>query len=204
MIEHYDETNGTLEEILSSMKKAGSAGTDRTTDMEELLLRFPVYEYAFGKTEDIPFSDKVIQICRNDCQRYNHCWACPPNAGSIQLNMEKVRSYRNFMIFSTLNEVADSMLFDQCMEAKRPHEELTREFRKVLKSEWNSRFYILSAGCMYCEECACPDAPCRHPEERLMTTESHGIVLLQLVEQMKMGIFSGGNIIPYYSMILFD
>ena len=224
MISGYDETNGTLEEILASAaarevrlgrelaaKQAGEVRSlaeeeylPRQQKLEEILLSYPVFEYAFGNTQDIPFSEKVLEICVHDCIRYGRSWACPPHAGCVEDNIKRVRSYRHFLLFSTLNEVADPMIDEQCLQAKRPHEELTRQLRTQLQQEWKSRFYVLSSGCMLCERCACPDEECRHPQERLMTTESHGIVLLQLVEQLGLSVFSGQNEIPYYSMILFD
>ena len=114
--------------------------------IEQILLQFPVCEYAFGQTESIPFSDKVIVICRTDCRRYGHCWACPPHAGNILENMQKVRSYKNYVLFSTVTEVADNMNFDLSMEAKRPHESITREVRRELQHSFPGRFYVLSAS----------------------------------------------------------
>ena len=172
--------------------------------IEKILLQYPVCEYAFGLTENIPFSDKVIVICRTDCRRYGHCWACPPHAGNILDNIQKVRSYKNYVLFSTVTEVADNMNFDLSMEAKRPHESITRELCMELQDSFPDRFYVLSAGCMICDTCACPGEPCRHPDERLMTTESHGIVLMQLVEGSGLTFYYGGTYIAYFSLVLFD
>ena len=172
--------------------------------IKNILLKYPVCEYAFGDTNTIPFSDKVIVICRTDCRRYGHCWACPPHAGSIYDNMKIVQSYRHYLLFSTIAEVADNMNFDLSMEAKRPHEAVTRSLRRELAESFDGRFYVLSAGCMICDTCACPDEPCRHPEDRLMTTESHGIVLMQLVEESGLTFYYGGTYIAYFSLVLFD
>ena len=51
-----------------------------------------------------------------------------------------------------------------CLAAKSLHEEITRQIQAALKKELPA-FYVLSTGCTACETCACPEEPCRHPEE---------------------------------------
>ncbi|MFQ9153032.1 MAG: DUF2284 domain-containing protein [Blautia sp.] len=41
--------------------------------------------------------------------------------------------------------------------------------------------FLPSCPCR-CETCAYPDSPCRHPDKRVATVESHGIMLMQTVE----------------------
>lgn len=171
--------------------------------IESILQKYMICEYCFGKTDQIPFSDKVLFICETDCKRYGHCWACPPNAGSIEENIEKCRSFKDFLLFSTVTEVADAWNLDACTEAKRAHEALTRELRVELENTLEAPIYILSTGCSICDVCACPEEPCRHPKERLMSTESHGIILMQLVEELGMCFNYGGDTAVYFSMVMF-
>lgn len=170
--------------------------------LEQLSAEFPICEYAFGTTDQIPFSDKVLFICQTDCKRYGHSWACPPHAGEISENIARCRSYSRFFLFSTVWEVSDAWNTEVCLEAKKAHEALTREFREQLSAQAFS-FYTLSSGCSICDVCACPDEPCRHPEDRLPSMESHGIVIMQLVEEMGLTFSYDGTTAVYFSMILY-
>lgn len=181
--------------------------------LEKLTTEFPICEYAFGNPKDILFSDKIFQICQRDCERYGHSWVCPPNAGDIGENIQRVRSYDRYMVFSTLAE-ADAWNKDSCLAVKKNHEEISRAFRKRLFQEagllMESReenpmpeIYVLSAGCTICENCTYPDSPCRHPKEKLMTIESHGILIMPMLEKIGITYQFDSTTIAYFTMILF-
>lgn len=175
---------------------------ERKEIIESTVLSYPICEYCFGEIGQVPFSDKVWYICETDCERYGHSWACPPYCGSIQENIVKCRQYRNFMLFSTVVEVENAWDKAVCLRAKSGHEEISRNIRAELKEKL-ADFYMLSTGCTTCETCACPDEPCRHPEERLSSMESHGIVIMQIADEMGLCYNYGGDTIVYFSMIFF-
>ncbi len=170
--------------------------------IESTVLSYPICEYCFGNISQVPFSDKVQYICETDCERYGHSWACPPYCGNIHENMEKCRQYRNFILFSTVVEVENAWDHAVCLQAKSGHEEISRKIREELKGKL-ADFYMLSTGCTTCEKCACPDEPCRHPDERLSSMESHGIVIMQIADEMGLCYNYGGDTIVYFSMIFF-
>lgn len=175
---------------------------ERKEAVESTVLDYPICEYCFGDTSQIPFSDKVWYICETDCERYGHSWACPPYCGEIHENIEKCMQYQHFLLFSTVVEVENAWDKEVCLRAKSSHEEISRSIRARLKEQF-SDFYVLSTGCTTCEKCACPEEPCRHPEERLSSMESHGIVIMQLADEMELCYSYGGDTIVYFSMILF-
>lgn len=183
--------------------------------LEEILAESPICEYAFGEPSQIMFSDKVHEICKTDCPRFGHSWACPPNAGSIEDNIERVNKYKHMLLFSTIWEVTNSWDRDECLSMKKYHEEVTREIREKLYERLGVPMeslaendhpiaYVLSAGCTICDECACPDEPCRHPKERLMTMESHGILIFNLCEVLGIATAFDMTTTVYCTMILFD
>ncbi len=180
-------------EILSDVQKI----------IEETALEYPICEYCFGDTKQISFSDKVWFICKTDCERYGHSWACPPYCGDIQEKINNSKKYEHFFLFSTVTEVENAWDAKACLKVKSAHEEITRKIQTDLKEKL-ADFYVLSTGCTTCEQCACPEKPCRHPEQRLSSMESHGIVILQLVSEMGLCYSFGNNTVVYFSMILFD
>ena len=182
--------------------------------IENLILEYPVSEYVFGSPSDIPFSDSVFTICETDCKRYGHSWACPPHAGDLTINIERIKKYHHCLVFSTIWEVTDAWNFDACLEVRKQHEVMTREIRKKVLGHFgleeeslaenpNPDIYFLSAGCAICEECSCPDSECKHPKERLMTMESHGILAVSLVEKLGLTSMYDGTTTVYFTMILF-
>ncbi len=182
--------------------------------IENLILEYPVCEYVFGSPSDIPFSDRVFTICETDCKRYGHSWACPPHAGDLTANIERIKKYHHCLVFSTIWEVTDAWNFDACLEVRKQHEVMTREIRKKVLGHFgleeeslaenpNPDIYFLSAGCAICEECSCPDSECKHPKERLMTMESHGILAVSLVEKLGLTSMYDGTTTVYFTMILF-
>ena len=187
--------------------------------LENLINDYPICEYCFGTTDQIPFSEKVRYICENECSRCNHCWACPPYVGSVHDNMKKCLQYPHFFLFSTVNPVTDAWNTEECLMAKKDHEAVTRDIRKRLYEETGlpmtapedadlngkpAPFLVLSTGCAICDVCASPDEPCRHPEERLNSMESHGIVIFSLAESMEMCYNYGNDSATYFSMVLYN
>ena len=171
--------------------------------IEQVASEYAICEYAFGLEKDVPFSEKVRYICETDCERYGKCWACPPYGGAVNANIEKCGKYENIFVFSTVTEVADAWNARACLAVKEEHERISREINARLKAQ-GLDFLMLSTGCTKCHPCACPDEPCRFPEEQISSMESHGIVIMQLADEMGLSYSYGSDCIVYFGMILFN
>lgn len=181
--------------------------------IEEILVDYPVCEFAYGSPSQIPVSDKVYTICETDCERYKKCWACPPHAGNVDDNIKRLNHYNNCMVYSTIWEVSDAWNKEACVFAKRQHEEVSRSIRERLLEHFGipmeslddnptPEIHFLSSGCMICEACVCPEEPCKHPAERQMAMESHGIVIVSLAEELGLTAMYDSTTVVYFSMIL--
>ena len=171
--------------------------------IESFIYRYPVLEFYLLTPGDLIFSEKVRFICENECEHYGHSWACPPAIGPIRECMKKCEAYDHVFLFSTVAQVPDNLDFEACLKARKDHEAVTLSLRE----EFHSRFgqvLALSTGCMLCEECAYPKAPCRHPDQRISTIESHGILLMQTVETMGICADCGNDMVTYFSLIFFS
>ncbi len=169
--------------------------------IETTILQYPICEYVFGRVEDLIFSDTVWEICRTDCERYGHSWACPPYCGDIHENIARCKKYHSFCLFSTVTETENAWDTKETLKVKQQHEDLTKSIQNDLAGE---KCYILSTGCTNCEVCACPDEPCRHPEDRFSSMESHGMLVLQNAVEAGMTTSYGGETVTFFSMILFS
>ncbi|KIR03062.1 hypothetical protein P261_01877 [Lachnospiraceae bacterium TWA4] len=173
--------------------------------IEEIALNYPVCEYTFGDIEEVPFSDKIWYICKTDCKRYGKSWSCPPyaGAGDLEKNIEKCKNYQKFLVFSTVTEVENAWDAEVCLACQKDHTEVTDQMYEEIKALGVESF-LLSTGCVICEECACPNEPCRHPEQRHESMESHGINVMQLSDAKGMCYNYGGDTVVYFSMVLFN
>ena len=71
-------------------------------------------------------------ICREECERYDSTWACPPAVGTLQECEKKIKSYPQAVFFSSVAEVSDIMNMEEMLSTRRAHEDLTTEVGKYL------------------------------------------------------------------------
>jgi predicted metal-binding protein len=127
----------------------------------------------------------------------------PPSIKSIESCIKECNSFNHVFLFTSVAEVPDCMDFTVCLEAKRDHERMTLEIRRRFGERFGE-VLALSTGCMICDECSYPDAPCRHPDERLSTIESHGILIMETASRLGVTFDCGNNTVTYFSLIFFN
>ena len=171
--------------------------------IESFIYDYPILEFHYLNRKDLIFSEKVRFICEHECEHYGHSWACPPAIGSIQSCIRECEKYSRAFLFSTIAQVEDSLNFEACLKARKQHEELTLKLRERFRQEFGD-VLALSTGCMQCETCAYPDSPCRHPDKRVATVESHGIMLMQTVEAMNICFNYGNDTVTYFTLLFFN
>lgn len=164
---------------------------------------YPVCEYVFLEREQLVFSDKVRFICENECTRYGHSWACPPVIGTIEECMERCYKFQHAILFTTAADVPDIGDFTGCLNARGDHEQLSYDLTQRFKEEFGDTL-TLTTGCMTCKECGYPDTPCRHPEQRFATIESHGIMIMQTADENGLSYNFDGHTVIYFSLIFFN
>ena len=173
--------------------------------VEQAILELPVMEYAFFDASDVVYNDRVRQICvDNSCGRYNKSWSCPPAIGTIEECIAKCKKYEKGFIFSTIVEVEDEFDFAEAIKLKDTHEVVTLQVQDIFKELTNNNCLVLSSGCMLCDECAYPNAPCRHPDKMIASVESHGIMIMQVADEHGLCFYMGNNIIIYFGLVLYN
>lgn len=180
-----------------------SSENDYKAVIEEFIYDYPICELYYLTPDDLIFSDKVRTICERECTHYGKSWACPPGIPSIEQCIAACRVFEHVFLFTSVAEVPDCMNFDACLAARREHEEMTRAIRDRFKQHFG-KVLALSTGCMLCQDCTYPDNPCRHPEERTSTIESHGILIMETASQLGVTLDCGNDIVTYLSLIFFN
>ena len=169
--------------------------------IEEYITQFPIYQYAFIKTEDIEFNDKVRAICKKECPRYGKSWSCPPAVGTVEQCKSVCRDYTHALLFSSVAEVPDYYDMAALLKTKREHEEITAEIEAYLKKEAWMCYTLSTDSCSICEKCTYPKKSCVHPELMHPCIESHGILLTKNIEENDMDYYMGDKMVLWFSLI---
>ena len=171
--------------------------------IETFIYDYPVCELYYLTLDDLIFSDKVRIICEQECPHYGKSWACPPGIQSISHCINECQAFEHVFLFTSVAEVPDCMNFDACLKARQGHEQMTHEIRQRFETHFG-KVLALSTGCTICDMCSYPGEPCRHPEERLSTIESHGILIMETANRLGVTLDCGNNIVTYISLIFFN
>ena len=176
----------------------------RYQNIEQYITQFPIYQYEIVNSDEIEFNDKVRVICKKECSRYGTSWSCPPAVGNIDKCKRKCLKFPKALIFSSVAEVSDYSDMEQMLKSKREHEQITKQIGKFLKAN-NVPCYILSTdSCALCDKCTYPRKSCIRPEAMLPCIESHGIVVINLLEKHQMDYFLGENMVLWFSIIFLE
>lgn len=173
--------------------------------LEERLAELPLYVYYYIDPKELDFSERIRYICENECPMYGKSWACPPGVGGVSQCEEKCKSYNSALLIGTITEVSDVANINECLETRGPHEQVTNQVRDMMRALGVEPYVLSSEACAACERCAILDGkPCRYPERMHPCVESHGIVLTTTLDALGLEFQYGGNMITWYSLLLFN
>lgn len=170
--------------------------------LEQKLQELPLYQYAFMKTEELTFTERVRYICKTECDRYGTTWACPPAVGTVEECRAKCLAYPNLLMISTVTEVSDIANIEEGLATRPEHEATTYEVAEMLKQQGCEVRVLSTESCAICDKCTYPQGPCRHPHKMFPCVESQGILVTDLFEKYAIEFF-GGNIVTWVSLLLY-
>ena len=171
--------------------------------LEQQMAQLPIVQYEFFPTSELVFSEKVRTICRTQCPQYGKSWACPPAVGSVAACQAHCLSYPTALLITSLAEVADIADMEATLATREGHEELTRQVNALFRAQGVETFVLSTESCAICEHCAYPGAPCRFPEKMFPCVESQGILVTDLAEKFHIDFQAGGNLVTWFSLLLY-
>ena len=171
--------------------------------LEEQLSQLPIVQYEFFPTSELVFSEKVRHICRTECPQYGKSWACPPAVGPVEACRERCLSYPSALLVVSLAEVSDIADMAQTLATREEHEELTRQVRDLFRAQGTEPLVLSTESCALCEHCAYPGGPCRFPDRMFPCVESQGILVTDLAEKFGIDFQAGGNVVTWFSLLLY-
>ena len=89
------------------------------------------------------------------------------------------------------------------MEAEARHKERFRQLTQALYHR-DGRENVLPMGagtCRRCARCTYPDAPCRFPEEQVVSMEAYGLLVSQVCQDCGAVYYHGPRTMTYVSCI---
>lgn len=171
--------------------------------LERQLAELPLYQYAFIDTADLCFSERIRWICEHECPMYDRTWACPPAVGSVEECRRRCLEFDEALLIATITEVSDIANIDETLSTRAPHEAITHQVAELLRAQGLRVMALSTEACALCENCAWPDAPCRHPEKMFPCVESHGIVVTDLAEKTGIDFYAEGNLVTWFSLLFY-
>ncbi len=172
-------------------------------ELEAQLAELPIAQYAFFDTKDLEFSPRIRMVCEMECPRYGKTWACPPAVGTVEACRANCLAHPEGLVISTLTEVEDISDLEATLATRADHEAITKQVFDLLKAQGLEVMGLSTESCAICRECTYPNAACRHPQQMFPCVESQGIIVSALAEKLGMDYLYGGNVVTWFSLLLF-
>ena len=170
--------------------------------LEQQLSELPLFQYAFMKSDELTFTERVRHVCQMECPQYNTTWACPPAVGTVEECKNRCLAFENLLMISTVTEVSDIANLKETLDTRADHEAITRKVGQLIRDQGCETMTLSTESCAICPHCAYPSAPCRHPDKMYPCVESHGILVTDIAERYGMD-FNQGNIVTWFSLIFY-
>ena len=171
--------------------------------LEGQMAELPIVQYEFFDTSELVFTSRVRTVCETDCSCYGGSWACPPAVGTVEECRDRCLSYPHALLLSTMTEVEDISDLEKTLATRADHEEVTRQVNALFHAQGAETYPLSTESCSGCRTCTYPHAPCRHPERMFPCVESHGILVTAAAERYGIAFQAGGNIVTWFSLILY-
>lgn len=157
-------------------------------------------------TDEIPFDAAFRAACeQNVCGFYNRCWTCPPDAGSIDACMARVRRFPHAVIFQTIMPLEDSYDIDGMHDAAVAHNRLTLKVQEAWRGKTRSCMVLGAGACGVCTKCTKPDGnPCRFPDLAITSLEACGVDVYTLSKKCGLRYINGQNTVTYFGILLYE
>lgn len=177
------------------------------SDLVKDALAFNAAYASIAEVASIQFDQNFRTQCeQNSCGSYNRNGMCPPAVGPIGDLIERVRGFKQGLLFQTIHPLEDSFDWEGMQEGIAHHEKVVRNiFEQMKKNTTFTEVLPLSVGpCLYCKKCAHLDGEkCYFPAQAVSSVEAYGINVTKLVKAFGIPYKNGNNTVSYIGLILF-
>lgn len=154
-------------------------------------------------TAALRFRQEVRDMCAaGRCRAYGKCWTCPPYCGTPEDFTARVSGYGRGVLVQTTGVLEDDFDLEGMTAAEALHRERFRKFVRRVREVYPACFPMGAGACTLCDECTCPDAPCRFPELAVSSMEACGLVVSDVCRDSGLGYYYGPGTITYTACVL--
>lgn len=125
--------------------------------VEKEIAAEPIFEYAYLRTENLKFSERVRDICREECPRYNKSWSCPPAVGTVDECRARALGYKDCFVFTTIAELDNPTDMAEALESRSEHQKVTVKVSKVFEKYYGQVLTLSVESCSLCDKCTYPE-----------------------------------------------
>lgn len=142
----------------------------------------------------------------NVCGNYGRCWMCPPDAGDIDILINRLGDYDLVLVYQTIHKMKKSNDYNQMLQAGDIHNRLAQKLRSVfVEAGIPDALHIGAGGCRLCPVCAKKSgSPCRHPEIAMPSLEAYGIDVAKMTEASDMEYMGRQGSVHYFGAVFFN
>lgn len=159
---------------------------------------------AFIDVNKLELLPDVRKMCEdNRCGAYAKKWSCPPYCGTLDECNQRIQNYENAIVMLTVTKLEDSFDIEGMDEANVRHDKLFLDAISLLREKTENVLPLGAGGCRICEQCACPDSPCRFPDKMVVPMEAYGLLVSDVCLKCGLNYFNGESTVTYISCILF-
>ena len=160
---------------------------------------------AYVETKDIPFEKAFRSACeQNACGFYNRCWTCPPEAGSIEDCMARVKVFPCAVLYQTISPLEDSYDIEGMHDASVAHNRLTLKIQEAFRQMEGTCMVLGAGACGVCQTCTKPEGnPCRFPDLAVTSLEACGINVYELARICGLQYINGKNTVTFFGLLLY-
>lgn len=172
----------------------------------DLVKKCGVSNCALIEQSDIVYDISFREICeKNNCGRYNRCYACPPAIGDVYEQMEKVKLYKHGVLFNVVHELEDSYDVEGMADGKKAFTRCAMAITDEMDILGEDYLQLGVGGCGICERCAKEDGePCRNPKYLKAAIEGCGMFVSETAKNAGLKYINGNNTVTYFGLVLFN
>ena len=153
--------------------------------------------------ESLRFRPEVRDMCAADrCRSFGKCWTCPPHCGTLEEFAARASAYGRGVLVQTTGELEDDFDIEGMMAAEKTHQTRFRELVRRVREAYPHCFPMGAGACTHCDECTCPEAPCRFPELAVSSMEACGLVVSDVCRDSGLGYYYGPRTVTFTACVL--
>ena len=153
----------------------------------------------------LEYYPEVRKICEdNSCRNYAKTWACPPATGTLAECRERIGRYNDMLLLSKKYKLEDSFDFEGMKKGLLDFKETFDIFHQKIDNILSDYLILSHEGCIRCNKCTYPDAPCRFPHLLHHSLEGYGFIVSELAKNAGIRYNNGPGTVTYFGAILFN